>query len=142
MNTTYSLLQPSVDSINSLPEPRIIGKSDGNSVMTPQASINPMTQTQSKMISVSKSKEYSKLANQIPGIYNIDRGQKVLNTNGASKEKQFSSSRYSTTTQSRLGQQQPRPLPTATRASVNVTTNAAEKSQHLPSLAFDVTRSL
>ena len=32
------------------------------------------------MISLSKSKEYSKLANQIPTIYNIDEnGNKVLN---------------------------------------------------------------
>lgn len=34
------------------------------------------------MISYAKSKEYTKLANQVPGIFNIDQGgNKVLNTN-------------------------------------------------------------
>ena len=35
----------------------------------------------SNMISLSKSKEYAKLANQVPTIYNIENGQKVLNNN-------------------------------------------------------------
>jgi hypothetical protein len=37
--------------------------------------------TDNKMISLSKSKEYSKLANQIPTIFNIENGNKVLNNN-------------------------------------------------------------
>jgi len=37
--------------------------------------------TDNKMISFSKSKEYSKLANQVPTIYNIENGNKVLNNN-------------------------------------------------------------
>jgi DNA uptake protein ComE-like DNA-binding protein len=37
--------------------------------------------TDNKMISLSKSKEYSKLANQIPTIFNIENGHKVLNNN-------------------------------------------------------------
>jgi len=34
-----------------------------------------------KLTSLSKSKEYARLANQVPTIFNIDNGKKVLNAN-------------------------------------------------------------
>jgi len=33
------------------------------------------------MISLSKSKEYAKLANQVPIVFNIEKGNKILNNN-------------------------------------------------------------
>lgn len=68
-------LQQSIDSVDSF---------DGPSIQAPNTekhvSIDVNTYD-TKMISLSKSKEYSKLANQIPGIYNIESGQKILNNN-------------------------------------------------------------
>ena len=88
---------PSIDSVDSLGGPSILENNinnnqvphtavsvtkDNNSILGGGGMLN---NAGNKMISLSKSKEYAKLANQVPSVFNIDKGNKVLNNNDLRK---------------------------------------------------------
>lgn len=43
---------------------------------------NLVTNPSSRMISFSKQKEYARLAANVPGVYNVEQGKKVLQEGG------------------------------------------------------------
>lgn len=75
--------QPSIDSYDTLAQPSVNQGGEAAAsyrakdfVYAPLKNIDPAGR---KLISLSKSREYARLANQVPAVYNIEHGNKVLN---------------------------------------------------------------